>query len=51
MGKVADAVKALVQPIAEGMGLYVLEVLYEKKYDGMNLTVVIDKEGGVTIND
>ncbi len=51
MGKVAEQVLTLVQPIAESMNLHVLEVLYEKKFDGMNLTVVIDKEGGVSIND
>ena len=51
MGKVSEQVQALVTPIAEGFGLEVIEVLYEKKYDGMNLTVVIDKDGGVTIDD
>lgn len=51
MGKVAEQVLALVQPIAESMDLHVLEVLYEKKFDGMNLTVIIDKEGGVSIDD
>ncbi len=51
MGKVSEQVATLVTPIAQSMGLTVLEVLYEKKYDGMNLTVVIDKEGGVTIDD
>ena len=51
MGKVSDEVYKLVSPIAESFGLEVIEVLYEKKYDGMNLTVVIDKEGGVTIDD
>lgn len=51
MGKVSDEVYKLVAPIAESFGLEVLEVLYEKKYDGMNLTVVIDKDGGVTIDD
>lgn len=51
MGKVAEQVTALVRPIAESMGLFVLEVTYEKRFDGMNLTVVIDKEGGVTIDD
>ena len=51
MGKVSEQVFALVAPIAEGFGLEVIEVLYEKKYDGMNLTVVIDKDGGVTIDD
>lgn len=51
MGKVADQVMQLVSPIAEELGLHVLEVTYEKRFDGMNLTVVIDKEGGVTIDD
>ena len=51
MGKVAEQVLELVKPIAENLGLFVLEVTYEKKFDGMHLTVVIDKEGGVTIND
>lgn len=51
MGKVSEQVFELVAPIAESFGLEVIEVLYEKKYDGMNLTIVIDKDGGVTIND
>ena len=51
MGKVADEVYKLVLPIAESFGLEVVEVLYEKKYSGMNLTIVIDKEDGVTIDD
>lgn len=51
MGKISDSVFQLVQPIAESMGLTVLEVEYAKKFYGMNLTVVIDKEGGVTIDD
>ena len=51
MVRVADQDLQLVQPIARSLGLEVLEVLYEKKFDGMNLTVVIDKEGGVSIND
>lgn len=51
MGKVSEQVLALVKPIADDFGLEVLEILYEKKYDGMNLTIIIDKDGGVTIND
>lgn len=52
MGKVSEQVFALVEPIAQSLGLIVLEVLYEKKFDGMNLTVVIDKdEGSVSIED
>lgn len=51
MGKVSEQVLALVEPIAKQFDLEVLEVLYERKYDGMNLTIVIDKENGVTIDD
>lgn len=51
MGKVSESVFALVSPIASSFGLEVIEVNYEKKYDGMNLTIVIDKDGGVTIDD
>ncbi len=51
MGKVSEQVLALVRPIAQSFDLEVLEVLYEKKYDEMNLTIVIDKDGGVTIDD
>lgn len=51
MGKIVESVTELVTPIAEGMGLEIVEVTYKKCYDGMNLTVVIDKDGGVTIDD
>lgn len=51
MGKVSDAVYKLAVPIAESLGLEVVEVLYEKQRYGMVLTIVIDKEGGVTLND
>lgn len=51
MSKVADSVRQLVEPIAQQFGLEVVEVVYEKKYDGMNLTIFIDKDGGVSIAD
>lgn len=51
MSKVADSVRQLVEPIAGQFGLEVVEVVYEKKYDGMNLTIFIDKDGGVSIDD
>lgn len=51
MGKVSEQVHSLVEPIASELGLEILEVTYEKRFDGMNLTVVIDKDGGVTIDD
>ncbi len=51
MGKVADAVYELVAPIAESMGLEVVEIQFGKQAGGQVLTIVIDKEGGVTLND
>ncbi len=41
----------LATPIATSLGLEIVEVAYEKKFDGMNLTIYIDKKGGVTIDD
>ncbi len=41
----------LVKPFADQFGLELIEVEYAKKFDGMNLTVFIDKEGGVSIDD
>ena len=38
-------------PQIEQLGYYVLEVDYSKKVDGQNLTFVIDKDGGVLIED
>ncbi len=51
MSKVTRAVYEIAQPIADELGLTLIEVLYERKHNGMNLTIVIDKEGGVDIND
>lgn len=49
--KVSDEVLALVEPIARDFGLDVVEVEYAKKNNGMNLTIFIDKDGGVNIQD
>lgn len=51
MANVKQRVEEFITPIVEGLGLEIVEVSYEKKYDGMNLTVFIDKKGGVTIED
>lgn len=51
MSVVADKVFQLVAPIAESFGLELVEVEFKKEYDGMNLTVYIDKDGGVSIDD
>jgi len=51
VANVKKQVEDLVTPIAEGLGVEVVEVVFEKKYDGMNLTVFIDKKGGVGLED
>ena len=51
MANVKEQVEKLVTPIVEGFGLEVVEVEYAKKNTGMNLTIYIDKKGGVTLDD
>ena len=51
MSKIADAVAELVKPIVEGLGMELVEVLFAKTKEGDALTVFIDKEGGVSLND
>lgn len=51
MSKIAEQVETLVKPIVEGAGFEIVEVEFAKKYNGDNLTIFIDKPGGVTIND
>ncbi|MDD4291210.1 MAG: ribosome maturation factor RimP [Clostridia bacterium] len=49
--KNVDAIKELVERYALPLGIEVVEVRLEKLHDGLNLTVFIDKEGGVTMDD
>ncbi|MGN1227748.1 MAG: ribosome maturation factor RimP [Christensenellales bacterium] len=51
MSKIADMVEELVKPFADSLGLEIVEVEYGKKVNGNNLTIFIDKQGGVTIDD
>lgn len=51
MSKIADAVTELVKPIVEGLGMELVEVLFAKTKEGDALTVFIDKDGGVSLND
>lgn len=51
MSKIADAVTELVKPIVEGLGMELVEVMFAKTKEGDALTVFIDKEGGVSLND
>ena len=51
MANVKKQVEDCITPIVEGFGLELVEVAFEKKHDGMNLTIYIDKKGGVTLED
>lgn len=51
MAKVTELVEELVNPICESIGLTLVDVEYVKKHDGYNLTIFIDKEGGITLDD
>ncbi|MGN0453492.1 MAG: ribosome maturation factor RimP [Ruminococcus sp.] len=50
-GSVCESVKALVEPIAEGLGLQLWDVRYLKEGAQWYLRIFIDKEGGVSVDD
>ncbi len=49
--KVVSLCNEKICPLIEKLGYEVVEVEYQKKVDGMNLTFYIDKENGVTVED
>ena len=49
--KTADTVDALVRGTVEGMGFELCDVEFAKEYGNWTLTLYINKEGGVTIDD
>ena len=51
MSKTADAVAELVAPIIDSLGMELGEVDFSKTRQGDALTVFIDKEGGVSLDD
>ena len=51
MSKQADAVAELVAPIIDSLGMELVEVDFSKTRQGDALTVFIDKEGGVSLDD
>ncbi len=48
--KIADTVKGLVKPISDSLGFRLFDVEF-KPENGWVLRIIIDKEGGVTIDD
>jgi len=51
MSKVSEIVYDNLKSIIDGLGYELYEVSYEKKLKDMNLTIFIDKENGIDIND
>jgi len=51
MSKITEQVENLVLPMAEELGFEVVDIEFAKKHNGDNLTIFIDKPGGITIND
>lgn len=48
---VKEKVEEMITPIVNNLGMEIVEVAYEKKNSGMNLTIYIDKKGGVSLDD
>ncbi|MEG1509733.1 MAG: ribosome maturation factor RimP [Clostridia bacterium] len=51
MSRVCELVKECVEPIITANDMVLVDIEYKKQYDSMNLTIYIDKVGGVTLND
>jgi len=51
LDNISERVEKLITPIALEQGLIIIDVEYDKKFNGMNLTVIIDKDGGVGLCD
>ena len=49
--KVADIVREFAEPIISNLGYELVEVEYAKKSTGMNLTIFIYSEKGITLDD
>ncbi len=51
MAKIVEEVEKLIEPIAISIGLEVVDIEYSKKYNGYNLSIFIDKQGGILVED
>ena len=51
MSKITEKVQEFLNPIVENLGYEIVDVEYEKKFDGYNLTVFIDGEKGISLDD
>ena len=49
--KVAENVEKAIRPLFKDLDLRLVEVEYVKRFDGMHLVVLLDKDTGVTVED
>ncbi len=49
--KLTEKIFALCEPTVKGLGYELYDVEFQKEYDNWVLTLVIDREGGVTLDD
>ncbi len=49
--EIVDRVRAIVLPIATNEGMEVVDIEYRRESGGWVLRVILDKEGGVTLDD
>ena len=49
--KIIGAVRTLVEPVISELGYDLVDVEYKREMQGMVLTVFIDRQGGVTLDD
>jgi len=51
MSKLTEKVQEFLEPIVSEVGYEIVDVEYEKKVDGYNLTVFIDGPNGISLDD
>lgn len=51
MSEVVEKVEKIARPVVEDLGYELVEVEYAKKFDGYNLTLFINNEKGITLDD
>lgn len=49
--KVEEQIEELAGPVAESLGLEMVQVLYRREYAGWVLRILVDRPGGVSVDD
>lgn len=51
IARVSENIRGLVEPVIQGYGVSLVDVEYVRGPQGMTLRLIIDREGGVTLDD